>query len=216
MSFTVAIAGTGTGIGKTVFAAALTAALDGNYWKPVQAGLSDGETDSETVKRLSALPQSRILPEVYVLKTPASPHFAAERDETVIDSSRLIPPAVDRPLVIELAGGLLVPLNRQLLQIEMVRRWRCPVILCASTQLGTINHSLLSIEALKARSIPILGIAFIGEENADSQRTIADFGRVKTLGRLPWLAPLDSAALGQAFATNFDIANILGITADGP
>ena len=107
-------------------------------------------------------------------------------------------------------------LTRTLLQIDLLARWKLPVILCASTRLGTINHSLLSIEALKRRAIPILGVAFIGDENADSQRTICDIGGVKHLGRLPLIAPLNADTLATAFAASFDVADILGLGASGP
>jgi dethiobiotin synthetase len=215
MSIKIVVAGTDTDIGKTVFAAALTRALDGCYWKPIQAGL-DGETDSDVVRRLSGLERNRILPEAYRLTTPASPHVAAERDGITIDTARLTPPNVSQPLIIEPAGGLAVPLTRQLLQIDVLARWKLPVILCASTRLGTINHSLLSIEALKRRAIPILGVAFIGAENADSQRSICDMGDAKHLGRLPPVEPLTPEALAQAFNTVFNIADILGLGASGP
>lgn len=215
MSTRIVVAGTDTDIGKTVFSAGLTQALDGYYWKPVQAGIADG-TDSQTVSHLSGLPAERILPEVYKLATPASPHLAAERDSIEIDAERLRPQDYPMPLVVELAGGLNVPLTRRLLQIDLLAEWKLPVILCASTRLGTINHSLLSIEALKHRAIPMLGIAFIGDENADSERTIASFGRVRRLGRLPSLMPLDSATLRQAFAANFSVPDLLGVGALGP
>jgi dethiobiotin synthetase len=215
MSIKIVVAGTDTNIGKTVFAAALTRALDGIYWKPIQAGL-EGETDSDTVRRLSGLSDDRILPEAYLLKTPASPHFAAERDSIVIDATRLTPPETSRPLIIEPAGGLAVPLTRKLLQIDLLAQWTLPVILCAATKLGTINHSMLSIEALKRRSIPILGVAFIGAENADSQRTICEMGGVEMLGRLPHLDPLTPSTLTEAFSASFNVAEILGLGDRGP
>ena len=215
MSTHIVITGTGTDIGKTVFAAALVSALDGFYWKPVQAGL-DGETDGAVVRRLSGLGSERVLPEGYRLGTPASPHYAAERDGITIDAAALNPPIVPGPLVIEGAGGLAVPLTRAVLQIDLFARWKFPVVLCAATRLGTINHSLLSIEALKRRAIPILGVAFAGDENADSQRTICQMGGVKMLGRLPYLDPLNAGTLKQAFAANFSVADILGLRTGGP
>jgi dethiobiotin synthetase len=214
MTLRIIVAGTDTDIGKTVFAAALTRALDGYYWKPVQAGL-EGETDSQTVARLSGLPPERIFPEAYRLTTPASPHIAAERDGIEIDPSLLQPPAAT-PLVIEPAGGLAVPLTRRLLQIDQIATWKAPVVLCASTRLGTINHSLLSIEALKRRAIPILGLAFTGDGDADTERTIAEMGWVKRLGRLPKLQPLEPSTLHTAFADNFSMADILGVGGSGP
>jgi dethiobiotin synthetase len=205
MNSAIVVAGTDTDVGKTVFAAALVAALDGYYWKPVQAGL-DGETDAEIVRRLSGLPAERVLAEVYRLRTAASPHLAAERDGVEIDFEGLANAPVfvqDRAVVIEGAGGLLVPLTRSLLQIELFARWGAPVVLVASTRLGTINHSLLSIEALKRRQIPLLGVAFVGNGNADSERTIIEMGGVRRLGRLPIIDPLTEETLREVFAANF-------------
>jgi dethiobiotin synthetase len=203
------IAGTDTDVGKTVFAAGLVAALDGYYWKPVQCGL-EGETDAEAVQRLADLPAGHVLPEVYRLATPASPHLSAERDGIEIDVARLMLPATEGPLVVEPAGGLMVPLTRRVLQIDLMARWKLPVVLCASTRLGTINHTLLSIEALKSRQIPLIGLAFIGEEQADSERTIAEMGKVRLLGRLPVVDPLTPATLRTAFDQHFDRADFVG------
>ena len=215
MSVQIVIAGTDTDIGKTIFAAGLTRALSAHYWKPIQAGLA-GETDTQCVQRLAALSADRIVPEAYRLKTPASPHIAAEIDGIAIDVARLTPPHTLAPLVIELAGGLAVPITRQHLQIDVMARWKAPVVLCAATRLGTINHSLLSIQALKQRAVPILGIAFIGDENADSERTICAFGGVKHLGRLPHLDPLTPDTLHRAFTDAFHVADLLGLGASGP
>ncbi len=202
------VAGTDTGIGKTVLSAAVVSEMNGTYWKPVQAGLAE-ETDSETVARLSGLPPERILPEAYRLDLPASPHLAAERQGLEIDIDRLAVLPEQRPLVVELAGGLMVPLTRRFLQIDLLVRWQLPVLLCAATRLGTINHSLLSIEALKRRSIPILGLAFIGEENADSERMAAELGEVALLGRLPHIDPLTPETLRAAFEQHFNHASFL-------
>ena len=204
MSTRIVVTGTDTGIGKTVFSAALAGALDGFYWKPIQAGL-DEETDSQTVMKLSGLPAQRILPEAYRLRTPASPHLAAELDGVTIEHGSLEVPEKDRPLVVEGAGGLLVPLTRSITYIDLMARWRVPVVLCARTTLGTINHSLLSIEALRARGVAMLGIAFIGEENVESERIITEMGKVRRLGRLPHLAPLTCDTLREAFAGAFNI-----------
>src|ERR1700677_3042026 len=155
------VTGTDTNVGKTVFAAALAGAIGARYWQPVQAGL-DGETDSQVVARLSGV---QTLPEAYRLKLAASPHQAAAAQSVTIDTDALRPPSAD-PLVIEGAGGLMVPLNRATLNIDVFARWGIPLILCARTLLGTINHSLLSVEAIRLRNIPLRGIAFIGEENA--------------------------------------------------
>lgn len=209
MTKRIVITGTDTGIGKTVFSAGLAGQLDGFYWKPVQSGL-DGETDSEVVARLSGLPAGRVLPEVYRLRTPLSPHRSAEIDGVAIEAAKLSLPALPGPLVIEGAGGLMVPLNRQTRFIDIFAQWRMPVILCARTTLGTINHTLLSIEALRARSIPLIGIAFIGDEVADTQRTIVEFSGVRQLGRLPRIDPLTSETLREAIVAGFDLTAIAG------
>jgi dethiobiotin synthetase len=202
MTQAIVVTATDTDVGKTVFSAGLVRALDGYYWKPVQAGLADG-TDSDTLRRLSGLPADRILPEAYRLETPASPHHAAAIDNVVIDPSLLAPPPCDRRLVIEGAGGLLVPLAGGLLFADIFANWRFETVVVARTALGTINHSLLTIEALRARDIPILGIAFVGDPQEESERTIAAIGGVRRLGRLPHLDPLDADTLASAFAEAF-------------
>jgi dethiobiotin synthetase len=204
MSERIVVTGTDTGIGKTVFAAGLAGFLGARYWKPVQAGL-DGETDSEHVARLGGLSHDRIVPERYRLRTPASPHLAAEIDGIGIDTESLrVPDTGKCPLVIEGAGGLMVPLSRRTLYIDIFARWQLPVLLCARTALGTINHSLLSIEAMRHRGIDILGIAFVGDENIDTETTICSIGRIRKLGRLPWLSPLSADALRTAFEGSFN------------
>lgn len=208
MNTRIVVTGTDTGIGKTVFAAGLAGALDGVYWKPIQAGVEE-ETDRATVLRLSGLSPERILPEAYRLRTPASPHLAAERDGIVIDPEALVLPDTDRPLVVEGAGGLMVPLNRKVTYIDLMARWNARVVLCARTTLGTINHSLLSVEALRTRGIAIAGIVFIGDENQESEQIIATLGQVRHLGRLPSLDPLTGPSLRAAFARHFRIEDFL-------
>ncbi len=200
---TIVVTGTDTDIGKTVFAAGLTAALGARYWKPVQAGLADG-SDAASVVTLG-VPANRVLPEAYRLTTPCSPHLAAEIDRVTIDPDRLALPDSDGSLVVEGAGGVMVPVTRDLIFADLFARWDKPVVLVARTGLGTINHSLLSIEALRSRSVPILGIAFVGDPVEDSEATIAALGNVRRLGRLPRLDPLNAATLAEAFAANFDL-----------
>lgn len=208
MTATIVVTGTDTGIGKTVFAAGLTALLDGFYWKPVQSGIEE-ETDSQIVGRLSGLPGDRVLPEAWRLTEPLSPHRAAELDGVEIDADALSLPIIVQPLVVEGAGGLMVPVNRRRLYIDIFARWNAPVVLCARTALGTINHTLLSIEALRARSVPLLGVAFIGDEIPNTQRTIVEMGQVRALGRLPHLDPLTPEKLAEAMRANFKAGDFL-------
>jgi dethiobiotin synthetase len=192
------VTGTDTNIGKTVFCAGLCGLLGARYWKPVQAGL-DGPTDSEVVSEFAGV---EILPEAYRLKLAASPHQAAAEQGVTIDPDALVLPK--GPLVIEGAGGLMVPLNHQTLYIDVFARWSLPLILCARTRLGTINHTLLSIEAIRARNIPLLGVAFIGDLNEESENVITEIGKVKRLGRLPVIEPLTPGRLSGVFARTFE------------
>lgn len=199
------ITGTDTGIGKTVVAAMLTLALDAVYWKPVQAGL-EGGTDTATVAALTGLGPEHFLLERYRLEQPLSPHRAAELAGIEIDPRALVLPRLAREdgvLIVEGAGGLMVPLTRRTLFIDVFERWGAPVVLVARTALGTINHSLLSLDALRRRDVPVLGIAFVGDEVPDSERTICEYASVKRLGRVPILPELSAAALRQAFAAGF-------------
>lgn len=201
----VVVCGTDTDVGKTVFAAALAGALDAWYWKPVQAGLEDGG-DRARIARLARLAGDRLLPEAYRLTTPCSPHHAAEIDGVAIVSERLSLPE-QRPLVIEGAGGALVPLGGELLYADLFAHWGLPAIVVARTALGTINHSLLTIEALRARSVEVHGIAFVGDAVEDSEATICRLGKVRRLGRLPMLDTLEPGALAAAFAESFNLAD---------
>lgn len=197
----IVVTGTDTGIGKTVAAAALAWRLGASYWKPVQAGL-DEETDSEAVARLAGV---EVLPEAYRLTTPCSPHRAAEIDGVTIDPDRLVPPP--GRVVIEGAGGALVPLTRELVYADLFSRWGLPVVVVARTALGTINHSLLTIEALRARSIWVGGVLFSGEAMPDSEATICAMGGVRSLGRIPMLDPLTPETLRVA-AEALDLAGL--------
>ena len=200
------VTGTDTDVGKTIAAAMLTLALDGVYWKPIQSGVADG-TDTKTVAALTGLDSSHFHPERYVFRQPLSPHRAAELDGVAIDIGTFdLPRDLDENqwLIVEGAGGVMVPVTRTTLQIDLFAHWNAPIVLCARTALGTINHSLLSIEALRLRDLNLLGILFIGDENKDSERTIVEFGGIKRLGRLPMLPTLDRRALLAAFDAGFD------------
>jgi dethiobiotin synthetase len=200
------VTATDTDVGKTVVAAMLTLALDGIYWKPIQCGTENG-TDTERVRAMTGLGPERFRPERYCLRAPLSPHRAAELEGVTIDpDAQDLPNDVpqDRPLIIEGAGGVLVPVTRRLLQIDLFARWRAPAVVCARTALGTINHTLLTLEALRRRAIPLVGIVFVGDEAWDSEQTIAGLAGVKRLGRLPRLAQLDAPSLREAFETHFD------------
>lgn len=213
MSKSFIITGTDTDVGKTVFSAALLLALNKTdkkaaYWKPVQCGL-EGGVDTRTVQKLTGLPDDHFHPERHVFSPPLSPHRAAELDGAHIDVDSLEIPEHAGPLLIEGAGGLLVPLTRTTLLIDIFALWQVPVVLCARTALGTLNHTMVSVEALERRNIPLHGIAFIGEENDDNIRTIEEFTGARILGRLPLLEDLNSETLGRAFEDNFRIEDFI-------
>ncbi len=191
------IVGTDTDVGKTVVSALVVQGLAASYWKPVQSGLEEGG-DSGRVQQLLNLPPERLLPEAYRFQAPVSPHWAAEREGVQIDRQTLELPTLEQvpgPLVVETAGGLLVPLRRDWLQIEQIAHWRLPVLLVARSGLGTLNHTLLSLEAMKRRSIPVLGLVLNGPLHADNPRTLSELGGVPVLLELPPLDRLDAAAL---------------------
>lgn len=200
------IAGTDTGIGKTICSALLMCVLKGTYFKPIQSGCRE-DNDTQTVKQLSELSEEHFLKEKYCLNEPLSPHLAAEIDNVIIEESKLaLPDNIHySPLIVELAGGLMVPINRQTLFIEVIKEWDAKVILCAKTSLGTINHTLLSIEALKARNIDIMGIIFMGDKFSDNEKTIEQFSGVNMLGRIPKLGVKNKETLIDTFYNNFDV-----------
>jgi dethiobiotin synthase len=194
------VTGTDTDVGKTVVAAWLlahldAAQLDACYWKPVQAGTAP-ETDSATVRRLSNVDGARILPEAYVLPEPIAPHEAARRAGIAIDMARLIAPPCDGGLlVVEGAGGAMVPLNDDALVIDLAEELWLPVILVARSTLGTINHTLLSLEAIRRRGLPLAGVVINGPDTPHNRAAIERYGQVEVIAEIPWLDTVDRAAL---------------------
>ena len=190
------VCGTDTDVGKTVVSAWLVQGLKAHYWKPVQSGL-DGGGDRQRVQTLLNLSTDRILPEAFAFQQPVSPHWAAELDGVVLDPDALNRPRIDHPLVVETAGGLMVPLTRQWLQIDQLQRWQLPIVLVARSGLGTLNHTLLSLEALQRRNLPVLGLILNGPPHADNPGTLEHFGGVPVLAHLQPLSPLTAEALQE-------------------
>lgn len=180
------VTGTDTDVGKTVVSAWLLTHLDALYWKPVQAG-AEPETDAVTVRRLAEISEDRILPEAYVLPEAIAPHEAARRAGVAIDMAKLEAPATDRLLVVEGAGGLLVPLTGTDYVIDLAAQLHLPVILVARSTLGTINHTLLSIEALRRRGLPLAGVVVNGPETPHNRAAIERYGEVNVIAEIPWL-----------------------------
>lgn len=198
----VIVAGTDTGIGKTVLSALLCLALEADYWKPVQSGLEE-ETDTEAVARMAGLPANRLHSEAYRLSSPLSPDQSAAADGVTIVRPALTPPRTPRPLVVELAGGLLVPLSADLLQIDVLASFDRPVVLAARSGLGTLNHTLLSVEALAARRIPAIGVVLIGAEHPGNRASLARWSRLPVIGSIPTLTSIDARTLRSVYETTF-------------
>jgi dethiobiotin synthetase len=190
------IAGIGTEVGKTVASAIVTQALKADYWKPVQSGdLHD--TDSHKIARLVSNSSTRILPETYRFKHPASPHLSAAMEGQTIDLQRLTSDyhriSTDRPTVIEGAGGLMVPLNDRDLYLDWLRQMQIPVVLVSRHYLGSINHTLLSVAALRQANIPIKGIIFNGHRNESSESAIIYQTNLPVLLRIEEVNVVDTA-----------------------
>tara|TARA_B100000965_G_scaffold278647_1_gene236429 strand:- start:348 stop:992 length:645 start_codon:yes stop_codon:yes gene_type:complete len=190
------ICGTDTDVGKTIVSCFFVQGLKSFYWKPIQSGTEEG-TDTKTVCKLLDLDPNRLLPERYTFKAPVSPHWAAEKESRFIESKNLNLPDLDKLIIIETAGGLMVPLNRNWLQIDQLKVWGAPIILVARTGLGTLNHTLLSIEALRNRNLNLLGIVLNGHPHNDNPKTLEQFGNTKILARLPIFKKVSAKLLSE-------------------
>jgi dethiobiotin synthetase len=196
------ISGIDTNIGKTVVSSILTEALEADYWKPIQAGDLDN-SDTDKVKSLVRNSDTEFHPNAYALKTPASPHYAAELDQVRIDMNNIQIPQTQNHLIIEGAGGLLVPLNDKDLVIDLIVKLKVPLILVMKNYLGSINHSLMSIEVAKQRGISIRGLIFNGETNSASEDYILQYSDLPILGRIKNIEELNSSIIKQ-YAKQFE------------
>ncbi len=193
------VAGTDTDVGKSVASAWLLRQLDADYWKPIQSGLDwiDGRPigDSERVRELAEWPAERFHPPTYQLGQPLSPHASAAIDGVQIELPRFALPQTGKPLIVEGAGGLLVPLNERDLLIDLMVQLALPVLLVARSGLGTINHTLLSLAALGERDLACAGVIMIGERHASNRAAIEHYGGARVIAEIPPLSPLNAAAL---------------------
>lgn len=199
------VTGTDTGIGKTVASALLCAALDAIYWKPIQTGSREG-TDRATVMEIAGLPAERTIPESYCFAPPVSPHLAAHLAGKRIDLRKIKMPrlAAAENLIVEGAGGVLVPVNEKQLMTDLMRRLRLPVLLAARSSLGTINHTLLSLAALRAARLKVRGVILVGARNDENRKAIEHYGRARVVGFIPLLPGLNRATLVATFQKHFD------------
>lgn len=184
------VSGIGTEIGKTLVSAILTKALEADYWKPVQSG-DLHHTDSMKVMHLSQSPKERFHPEAFRLETPASPHYSAAIDKVKIDLNAFTLPETDNFLIVEGAGGLLVPLNEEDTILDLIEQLALPVVLVSQHYLGSINHTLLSLNCLKQRNIPLAGLIFNGPSTPSTSTIIEEMSGQKALFHLPQLTEVN-------------------------
>ena len=203
------VTGTDTGVGKTVAAACLACAWRAGYWKPVQTGMATGDDDTATVVALAGVPTEHVYAPAYALQAPLSPHAAAELEGVSITMNMIAPPQTAHPLVVEGAGGLFVPLNDREFMIDLMAKLALPILLVARSTLGTINHTLLSLAALRSRGLPVAGVVLNGPPNAGNRAAIERFGQVRVLAELPRVDPLDNAAVERLAARIPPLAEVV-------
>ena len=198
------VTGTGTDVGKTVVSAILVAGMKAQYWKPVQCGL-DELTDTQWVQQHTNLPESHFLPETYRLKHPLSPHAAAELEDVEILMDAFCLPEIEPEdsLIIEGAGGIMVPLNAHNMVLDLIVALKIPVLLVSSNILGTINHTLLSLEQLRRTGIEVLGVVLNGDSNTINRQAIEQYGNTSVLAEIPHLNNMHSDRLEELFYINF-------------
>ena len=180
------VTGIGTGVGKTYVSAHLVETMQADYWKPIQSGDLEA-TDTMKVRSMVQNPVSVFHPEAYRLTQPFSPHKSAELDDIVIDPANIILPKTQNQLIIEGAGGLMVPLNNSFLMIDLIVQLQAEVVLVVMHYLGSINHTLLSIETLKQKGLPINRIIFNGIKEAYSENVIQALHSELNYGYLDWM-----------------------------
>lgn len=193
---TLVVAGIGTGVGKTIMSSIIVEALQADYWKPIQAGDLEN-SDTHIMKSLTSNTKSVFHPEAFRLNTPASPHLAAMRDRVSINVNNLQLPLTNNLLVVELAGGLMVPINDKELNVDAVKHWNAPVVLVSHNYLGSINHTLLSINLLRQHNIQLIGIIFNGEENASTESFIPTYSDTRCLYYLRPLTSINKQTIKQ-------------------
>jgi dethiobiotin synthase len=188
------ITGTDTDAGKTVAAAWMMLQLDGDYWKPTQSGLVP-PTDTDRVKMITGFPTERFHRETYRLTDPLSPHEAARRDDIAIDMAAFEMPQTSRPLIVEGAGGLMVPLTPEHFVIDLIKQLSLPAVLVCRSGLGTINHTLLSLEALRTRNIDIAGIIINGPKTPHNRQALEEYGQAPVLAEIDHLKKINRDSL---------------------
>lgn len=193
----VIVAGIGTEVGKTVVSAILCEVMGARYWKPIASGADDGPAESVAVSRLIKNGAQRIFSERYFLRKSLSPHIAAALDGIEVSLDQFNLPVCDVPLVVELAGGVMVPLNDRTTNVDLIKRLNLPVVVVSRHYLGSINHTLLTLFALRAHNIPVKGVVFNGDELPDTERVITMLGDVSVIGRVPAFGDVTQSSISD-------------------
>ena len=191
------VTGTDTGVGKTLVAACLVRAWVADYWKPAQTGLAEEPGDTETVARLAGASPDRLHPPRFALRAALSPAAAAALEGVAIALADFETPATGRALVVEGAGGVLVPLNDRVQMIDLMAQFGLPVLVAARSTLGTINHTLLTLEALRARGLTVAGVVLNGPPSPSNRAAIEAHGRVRVLAELPRIEAVTPLAVAD-------------------
>jgi dethiobiotin synthase len=198
------VSGTDTGVGKTLISAILMAGLQGIYWKPIQSGLDD-VTDTEWIQDKTGLSIDHFHPETYRFKLPLSPHASAAHDSVEINLEEFKMPEMGKSknLIIEGAGGLMVPLNEQYFMIDLIKKFESPVLLVSSSSLGTINHTLLSLEKLRREGLNVMGVVINGPKDSVNCQAIERYGQIRILAEIDHMPIIDPKTLAQCFIGHF-------------
>ncbi len=198
MTKSLAIAGIHTGIGKTIASAVIAEALSADYWKPVQAGIQERDTD--LVRKLISNGAHRVHAESVLLSQPMSPHAAATADGIEIDFTKFVWPVTNNMLLVETAGGLLSPMSENKTMADFISYFQLPVILVAANYLGSINHTLLTLEVLKARGIKLIGIIMSGTSSLSSESFIEQYSESSIIAGIPHFEVIDADAIKNCAA----------------
>lgn len=192
------VTGTDTGVGKTVVSAILMAGSEGKYWKPIQSGLEE-MTDTDWIRAVTGLPENHFYQETYRLQQPLSPHASATAEGIHIELKSFHLPDIEEHLIVEGAGGIMVPLNETHLMLDLMKKLAIPVLLVARSELGTINHTLLSLEQMRRHELEVFGVIMNGPKNPGNREAVEHFGKVKVLAEIEPMDAINSKTLKRAF-----------------
>jgi dethiobiotin synthetase len=199
------VTGTDTGIGKTLVSAMLMLGLKSHYWKPIQSGIAEG-SDTDWIRKITEFPDEYFFKERYLLNEPLSPHAAALIDGIKIELSEITAPGDgNQPLIIEGAGGVMVPLNDKHMMLDLIKKLALPAILVSRSGLGTINHSLLTINCLRQAGVSIAGVIMNGSLNKSNRTAIENYGQVPVLAEIEPIEKVSRQSLLEIFEHNFGV-----------